>query len=148
MTHPSPTVTPKVVLITGASSGIGEATARRLAAAGHHVVLGARRTDRLAALTKDIEAEGGSAMALELDVTDPASVNAFVATAHDRHGRVDVLVNNAGAATPRIGGFASVSDDDWLATLTLNLHEIGSCTFFDLVTFYGTGFLNSSTKKQ
>jgi len=122
MTHPSPTVTPKVVLITGASSGIGEATARRLAAAGHHVVLGARRTDRLAALTKDIEAEGGSAMALELDVTDPASVNSFVATAHDRHGRVDVLVNNAGVMP--LSPMAALLVDEWNQMIDVNLRGV------------------------
>ena len=96
MTYPSATIAPKIVLITGASSGIGEATARRLAAVGHHVVLGARRTDRLAVLAKEIEAHGGSAVAHELDVTDLAGMQSFVAADHGRHGRVDVLVNNAG----------------------------------------------------
>ncbi|MER7822480.1 NADP-dependent 3-hydroxy acid dehydrogenase YdfG [Streptomyces sp. CG 926] len=86
----------KVVAITGASSGIGEATARRLAADGHRLFLGARRTDRLDALRREIEEAGGTAAFQRLDVTDAADVRAFVAAAHDLYGRLDVLVNNAG----------------------------------------------------
>lgn len=88
--------THKIIAITGASSGIGAATARRLAAAGHHVVLGARRVDRLVALADEIAAAGGSATTAELDVTDRASVQAFVDDAVRDHGRLDVIVNNAG----------------------------------------------------
>ncbi|MGW6841762.1 SDR family oxidoreductase [Streptomyces sp. NPDC054958] len=86
----------KVVAITGASSGIGEATARRLAADGHRLFLGARRTDRLDALRREIEEAGGTAASQRLDVTDAADVRAFVAAAHDLYGQLDVLVNNAG----------------------------------------------------
>lgn len=86
----------KVVLITGASSGIGEATAVRLAAEGHRVVLGARREDRLAVTAKAIEAAGGQADVRRLDVTDRADVAAFAEAAVERHGRIDVIVNNAG----------------------------------------------------
>jgi len=86
----------KIVLITGASSGIGEATARLLAAEGHHVVLGARRTERLELLVADIRAAGGSADYRALDVTDADDVQTFVLAAHKKHGRVDVMVNNAG----------------------------------------------------
>ncbi|AXB48163.1 SDR family oxidoreductase [Amycolatopsis albispora] len=88
--------TEKVVLITGASSGIGHAAALRLAAAGHRVVLGARRADRLAELAAKIRADGGSAEYRELDVTDLADFRAFVEFARQAHGRVDVVVNNAG----------------------------------------------------
>ncbi|MFJ6048797.1 SDR family oxidoreductase [Streptomyces sp. NPDC092307] len=86
----------KVVAITGASSGIGEATARRLAADGHRLFLGARRTDRLDALRREIEEAGGTAAFQRLDVTDAADVRAFVAAANDLYGGLDVLVNNAG----------------------------------------------------
>ncbi|MBK1782751.1 SDR family oxidoreductase [Prauserella cavernicola] len=86
----------KIVLITGASSGIGKASARLLAARGHHVVLGARRTDRLRALTKDIHDAGGTAEFHALDVTDAANVREFADAALAAHGRIDVLVNNAG----------------------------------------------------
>ncbi|SEK69763.1 SDR family NAD(P)-dependent oxidoreductase [Rhodococcus maanshanensis] len=92
-----------VAVVTGASSGIGEATARTLAAQGFHVVVGARRIDRLEKLAEDI---GGTA--LELDVTDEDSVDAFAAVLP----RVDVLVNNAGGAK----GLAPVLEadlDDW-----------------------------------
>lgn len=85
----------KVVLITGASSGIGEATARHLARQ-MHVVLGARRTERLERLAADINAEGGSASVFRLDVTSEASMNDFVRFAVEQHGRIDVLINNAG----------------------------------------------------
>ncbi|WP_228896283.1 SDR family oxidoreductase [Pseudoduganella aquatica] len=86
----------KVVLITGASSGIGEATARLLAQHGMHVVLGARRTDRLELLAAQIRAAGGSADFHGLDVTDADDVQTFVLAAHKQHGRVDVMINNAG----------------------------------------------------
>lgn len=86
----------KVVLISGASSGIGAATARRLADEGHHVMLGARRTDRTAALVDEIRSAGGSAEARRLDVTDRSDVLAFVDAAAAQHGRVDVIINNAG----------------------------------------------------
>jgi NADP-dependent 3-hydroxy acid dehydrogenase YdfG len=109
----------KVVLITGASSGIGEATARVVAAAGHHVVLGARRTDRLAALVQDIRAAGGKADHQQLDVTDLASVRAFVDHAHQRHGRIDVLVNNAGV-TP-LSPLHALHIDEWNQMIDVNL---------------------------
>lgn len=86
----------KVVLITGASSGIGEAAARLLAQHGMHVVLGARRTDRLELLAAQIRAAGGSADFHALDVTDADDVQTFVLAAHKQHGRVDVMINNAG----------------------------------------------------
>jgi NADP-dependent 3-hydroxy acid dehydrogenase YdfG len=109
----------KVVLITGASSGIGAATARVLAAAGHHVVLGARRTDRLAALEKDIRTAGGSAGHQQLDVTDLASVRAFVDHAHRQHGRIDVLVNNAGVMP--LSPLHALHIDEWNQMIDVNL---------------------------
>lgn len=86
----------KTVLITGASSGIGEATARRLAGLGHRVLLGARRTDRLAALAGELRAAGGSVTHRELDVTRLDSVRAFAAAGVEEYGGIDVLINNAG----------------------------------------------------
>lgn len=88
--------TSKVVAITGASSGIGEATARRLAADGHRVFLGARRTSRLERLVEEIAKEGGTAAFAKLDVTDAADMRAFIEAALRRYGRIDALVNNAG----------------------------------------------------
>lgn len=85
--------TGRVVLVTGASSGIGEAVAARLAAQGHRIVAGARRTDRLDALAA---AAGGAIHPVRLDVTDTADVEALVAEAAGRFGRVDTFVNNAG----------------------------------------------------
>lgn len=86
----------KVVLVTGASSGIGAATALRLAGKGHRVVLGARRRDRLDSLVTRIRGAGGVAQARELDVTNPANMRAVVDNAVEEHGRLDVLVANAG----------------------------------------------------
>ncbi|AOS61882.1 SDR family oxidoreductase [Actinoalloteichus hymeniacidonis] len=87
---------PRVILVTGASSGIGEATARHLAAEGHHVVLTARRTDRLDAIVADIEQAGHSAEARALDVTDRTAFQALVEDVVTTRGRLDVLVGNAG----------------------------------------------------
>jgi NADP-dependent 3-hydroxy acid dehydrogenase YdfG len=86
----------KVVVITGASSGLGEATARYLAERGATVVLGARRTDRLHTLVDEITQRGGKAFARATDVTDAGQVQALVDAAVEQYGRVDVIVNNAG----------------------------------------------------
>ena len=86
----------KIVLVTGASSGIGAAVAARLAAEGHHVVAGARRTDRMTDLARAVGRAGGSIETRRLDITDLADVTAFVDAAVAAHGRVDVIVNNAG----------------------------------------------------
>jgi NADP-dependent 3-hydroxy acid dehydrogenase YdfG len=109
----------KIVLITGASSGIGEATARRLAADGHHVVLGARRVDRLAALAGEIRAAGGRADHQELDVTDLDSMRAFAETACERHGAVNVLVNNAGVMP--LSAVDALRIDEWNQMIDVNL---------------------------
>ncbi|PSB55736.1 SDR family oxidoreductase [Chamaesiphon polymorphus] len=86
----------KVVIITGASSGIGEATAKLLAKNGAKVVLGARRIDRLETIAKEIHAEGGIAEYQALDVTQRSQLDAIVRFANDKFGRVDVIFNNAG----------------------------------------------------
>ncbi|WP_189930894.1 SDR family oxidoreductase [Streptomyces sulfonofaciens] len=117
-----PSTERKVVLITGASSGIGEATARHLAAAGHHVVLGARRTGRLASIVEELSAAGHSAEHTDLDVTDPGSVHAFVGGALRRHGRVDVLVNNAGVMP--LSPLAALRVDEWNQMIDVNLRGV------------------------
>ncbi|MGW3292770.1 SDR family oxidoreductase [Streptomyces xiamenensis] len=114
--------TAKVVAVTGASSGIGEATARRLAADGHRVFLGARRTDRLAALTEEINAAGGTAAYRPLDVTDAASVRDFVSGARTRFGRLDVLVNNAGVMP--LSPLDALRTDEWDRMIDVNLRGV------------------------
>jgi NADP-dependent 3-hydroxy acid dehydrogenase YdfG len=86
----------KIVVVTGASSGLGEATARLLSAEGATVVLGARRADRLRTLVKELETRGGKALAVTTDVSQRAQVKALVDAAVQTYGRVDVMINNAG----------------------------------------------------
>ncbi|MFG2072190.1 SDR family oxidoreductase [Nonomuraea maritima] len=112
----------KVVLITGASSGIGEATARRLGAEGHVVVLGARREDRLAATAKAIEADGGTAEVRRLDVTDRRDVAAFADEAAERHGRIDVIVNNAGVMP--LSRLEALLVDEWDRMIDVNVRGL------------------------
>ncbi len=112
----------KVVLITGASSGIGEATARHLAARGAHVVLGARRTDRLETIAAEIRCAGGSAIYRALDVTDPAAMEAFVVFAVETHGRVDVIVNNAGLMP--LSPLAALKVDEWNRMVDVNIKGV------------------------
>ncbi|ONK13874.1 SDR family oxidoreductase [Streptomyces sp. MP131-18] len=112
----------KVVLITGASSGIGHATALRLAGQGHHVVLGARRTDRLTALAEAIRDTGGSADTHRLDVTDPKNVTTFVDSAVERHSRIDVLINNAGVGP--LSRLDSLLTDEWNHTIDVNIRGL------------------------
>ncbi|WP_432001999.1 SDR family oxidoreductase [Streptomyces sioyaensis] len=112
----------KVVAITGASSGIGAATARRLAADGHRVLLGARRTDRLEQLAEEITKEGGTAAFRRLDVTDGADVQAFVDAAHAEFGRIDVLVSNAGVMP--LSPLEATRTDEWDRMIDVNLRGV------------------------
>jgi NADP-dependent 3-hydroxy acid dehydrogenase YdfG len=112
----------KIVLITGASSGIGRATALRLAREGHHVVLGARREDRLAALAKEIHDDGGTADVHRLDVTDRADVAAFAGAAVEAHGRIDVFVANAGVMP--LSRLDSLHVDEWDRMIDVNVRGL------------------------
>lgn len=112
----------KIILITGASSGIGEATARLLAGAGAHLMIGARRTDRLERLAAEIEAAGGTVAWQRLDVTDAASFASFVDAAVERYGRVDVLVNNAGIMP--LSPLAALKTDEWGRMIDVNIRGV------------------------
>ena len=109
----------KVVAITGASSGIGRATALLLAEAGATVVLGARREEALAEVARDIAAAGGKAAYRVTDVRRRADLKAFVDLAVERSGRLDVIVNNAGISP--ISRFDALRVDDWDAMIDVNL---------------------------
>lgn len=112
----------KVIVITGASSGIGAATALRLAKAGNKVVIGARRLLRLQDIVAEIEAAGGSAACHTVDVTDQASVEALAAFAVQTYGRIDVWFNNAGLMPH--SPFIEDHIDDWNRMIDVNLRGV------------------------
>jgi NADP-dependent 3-hydroxy acid dehydrogenase YdfG len=112
----------KVVAITGASSGIGEATARLLAERGAAVVLGARRTDRLDHVVQQIRDRGGRAMSCVTDVTRGVDLTRLVARAVAEYGQLDVLVSNAGIS--KIGPMADLDVDGWSAMIDVNLRGV------------------------
>ena len=116
----------KVAAITGASSGIGEATALALAAEGAAVALGARREDRLKDLAQRIESDGGRALALHVDVGEEQSANDFVQKTNSELGRVDILVNNAGVML--LGPIEGVDTEQWRTMVNVNLLGLLYCT--------------------
>jgi NADP-dependent 3-hydroxy acid dehydrogenase YdfG len=112
----------KVIAITGASSGIGEATARLLAQKGLRVLLGARRTDRLEAIASQIRDKGGIAEYHALDVTNLDEMQAFVDFAKNKFGRLDVMVNNAGVMP--LSKLEVLKIDEWNRTIDVNIRGV------------------------
>ncbi|QPF87591.1 SDR family oxidoreductase [Bradyrhizobium genosp. L] len=112
----------KIVVVTGASSGLGEATARLLSAHGATVVLGARRADRLQGLAKDLEARGGKALALQTDVIRHEQVKALVDSAVQAYGRIDVMINNAGLMPQ--APLEQLKIDEWDRMIDVNIKGV------------------------
>lgn len=112
----------KVVVITGASSGLGEATARLLSAQGATVVLGARRVDRLQSLADELNSSGGKALAITTDVTDYEQVKKLVDAAVQTYGRVDVIINNAGLMPS--SPLERLKIDDWNRMIDVNIKGV------------------------
>jgi NADP-dependent 3-hydroxy acid dehydrogenase YdfG len=136
----------KVVAITGASSGIGEATARDLAAHGAAVVLGARRVERLEAIANELSAGGAKAVAIALDVTKKADVDAFIAGAVQAFGRLDVLINNAGVMS--IAPMSERRTDEWDRMIDINIKGLlyGVAAALPIFEKQGSGhFINISS---
>ncbi|WP_370235843.1 MULTISPECIES: SDR family NAD(P)-dependent oxidoreductase [Henriciella] len=113
----------KTALVTGASGGLGASFARELAAAGAHVVLAARRLEKLESLANAIGASGGKALAVAMDVTDPDSVTAAFATIQETLGRpCDIIINNSGIS--RDDWFTRMTEEDWRAVMNTNLDGV------------------------
>jgi NADP-dependent 3-hydroxy acid dehydrogenase YdfG len=131
----------KIILITGASSGIGEATARVLAANGHKIVLGARRTERLQQIVTEIRAKGGVAEFRALDVTDRDDVNAFVDFARNTFGRIDVIFNNAGVMP--VSPMNALKTDEWERIVDVNIKGVlnGIAAVLPLMQAQGSGHI-------
>ena len=112
----------KVIVITGASSGLGEAAARRLSAEGATVVLGARRAERLGSLSRELGIRGGKSLVVATDVTDRAQVQKLVDSAVETFGRVDVLINNAGVMP--LSPLANLKVDEWDRMIDVNIKGV------------------------
>ncbi|YCI06852.1 SDR family oxidoreductase (plasmid) [Ensifer sp. D2-11] len=119
-------ITGKIALVTGASSGIGAATALKLAAAGAKVGIAARRADKLQELKEEIEAKGGEAIVLEMDVVEPASIEAGVKKLVDAYGSIDILVNNAGLMP--LSDIDQFKVDEWHRMVDVNVKGLLNTT--------------------
>jgi clavulanate-9-aldehyde reducatase len=116
----------KVAAVTGASSGIGEATVLALAGASAAVALGARRKDRLDALAERISSDGGRALAIEADVSEQAEAESFLSRTAEELGGVDILINNAGLML--LGPFEGADPDEWRRMVDVNVLGLLYCT--------------------
>jgi NADP-dependent 3-hydroxy acid dehydrogenase YdfG len=124
----------RVAVVTGASSGIGEATVRALSEAGASVALGARRADRLQEVADSLE---GRSLVHEVDVSDEEQARGFVQAAHDELGGLDILVNNAGVML--LGPVAGQDPDEWRTMIGVNLLGLLYCTHAALPLLTGSG---------
>ncbi|MEO0015321.1 MAG: hypothetical protein RLZZ535_3710 [Cyanobacteriota bacterium] len=115
-------ITEKVVIITGASSGLGEATARRLAKNGAKLMLAARREDRLKDLVADIQKDGGVAKYQVTDISDRSQVEQLVQATKKAYGKIDVLVNNAGLMP--LSPLAATKVDEWEKMIDVNIKGV------------------------
>jgi clavulanate-9-aldehyde reductase len=131
----------QVVAVTGASSGIGEATALACARAGAAVALAARRADRIEALAERIVEQGGRAIAVPTDVGEEQQAEAFVQRAHSELGRLDVLVNNAGVML--LGPIAGAPTEEWRRMIHANVYGVLYCTHaaLPLMAAQGSGHI-------
>ncbi|MCW3026959.1 MAG: oxidoreductase [Solirubrobacterales bacterium] len=127
----------QVVAVTGASSGIGEATALACAHAGAAVALAARRSDRIQSLAERIAREGGRAIAVPTDVGDEGQAQAFIERAHAELGRLDVLVNNAGVML--LGPIENAPTEEWRQMIHVNVFGVLYCTHAALPLMHAQG---------
>ncbi|MBD2121517.1 SDR family oxidoreductase [Trichocoleus sp. FACHB-262] len=136
----------KVIAITGASSGIGEASAKLLAENGAKVVLGARRTEKLETIVEEIRKQGGTAEFKALDVTDREDVKAFIHFAKDKFGRVDVIFNNAGVMP--LSPMNALKVEEWDHMISVNIHGVlnGIAAGLPIMEAQGGGqFINTAS---
>ena len=136
----------KVVVITGASSGIGEATAKLLAQNGAYVVLGARRTEKLEKIVTEIQASGGTAAFKAVDVTNREEVKAFIEFAKDKFDRIDVIFNNAGVMP--LSPLNSLKVEEWDNTIDVNIRGVlnGIAAGLPIMEAQGGGqFINTAS---
>lgn len=129
----------RVAIVTGASRGIGAATARALAAAGANVVVAARSEQALRVLAEEIVADGGQALAVPTDVTDPASVLRLVDQTLDAYGRLDAAVNNAAAGGHRPTPLAEVAVDDYDSALAATLRGVFLAMKYEIPAMVASG---------
>lgn len=136
----------KVIVISGASSGIGEATAKLLAQNGAKVVLGARRTEKLENIVEDIRRQGGTAEFRALDVTKLDHMKAFIKFAKDTYGRIDVIINNAGIMP--LSPMSALKVDEWENMINVNIRGVlnGIAAGLPIMEEQGSGqFVNTAS---
>jgi A-factor type gamma-butyrolactone 1'-reductase (1S-forming) len=129
----------KVVLVTGASSGLGEAAAKKFADEGARVVLAARREDKGFAVQTAIKEAGGEALFVRTDVTRRADVENLIARTLDMYGKLDCAVNNAGIAGPVMTPLADVEEDQWDELMNTNLRAVFLCMKFEIPAMLRSG---------